>query len=293
MSKAAALSTLLVVASTLLSPAVAAPVCPDITSKRELNILLPAYIYPSDSAPYATMWAKILADAAIAKKAGFKLVVIVNPSSGVFTTVDPQYTKIIDKLDAAGAMVVGYVYSNWGKRPLGEITTNIAAYRSLYPKVRGIFVDEAQMDTAHYAYYSALRRAAIQKFGSTALVVGNAPGSQLAEARYREAFDVTVAYEDVGGHLAGFVQQPMVQYAAPRDIAYIVNAAGQISATSQLERACAVVKSVRYSVAATRNGGWWFLTTDSGANAYDTLGSEHGAFMQATCWANTLQPCPN
>ena len=293
MSKTIALATLIAAATISAGSALAAPVCPGITEKRELNILLPAYIYPSDSAPYATMWAKILADAAIAKKSGFKLVVVVNPASGVFTTVDPQYTKIIDKLDAAGAMVVGYVYSNWGKRPFGEIATNIAAYRSLYPKVRGIFVDEAQMDTAHYTYYSALRRAAIQQFGGSALVVGNAPGSQLAETRHREAFDVTVAYEDVGGHLAGFVQQTMVRYAAPRDIAYIVNAAGQISATSQLERACAVAKSIRHSPASTRNAGWWFLTTDSGANAYDTLGSEHGAFMQATCWVNTLQPCPN
>lgn len=258
-----------------------------------MNVIVPAYIYPSTQEPFATYWNKILADAARARQVGFRLIVVVNPSNGVFTSADPNFTTIIDQLDAAGASVVGYVYSSYGTRSGATVRGNIAAYRTHYPKVKGIFVDEAQMDSAHYGYYAGLRTTVNQQFGGGAFMIGNAPGSQLVYSRYREAFDLTIAYENVGGALAGFVQQSMVRYASPMQIGYIVNAVDQIAASDAQVRACGILKSLRYTSTATRNAGWWYLTTDSGANAYDTLGAEHEAFMQATCWANSLKACPN
>ena len=274
-------------------PTIAAPICPEITTRREMNVIIPAYIYPSASEPYATYWNRILQDAAIAKSVGFKLVVIVNPSNGDFTSEVPEYTAIIDRLDAAGVKIIGYVYSYYGTRPITEIKTNIAAYKSIYPKVSGIFIDHAQIDNSHFNYYDDLHRTTLQQFGSEALVVGNAPGQQLASTRHREIFDITVAFEDIGGHLGTFTQQGMVRYASPAQIGYIVNAVNQVSATDSQARACGVLKSLRYNAVSTRNAGYWYLTTDKGDNAYDTLGSAHDAFMQATCWANSLKACPN
>ncbi len=293
MTRAAAFAAVFAVTVSAAAPAWAAPVCSEITTRREMNVVIPAYIYPSTQEPNASYWNKILADAVRAGKVGFRLAVVVNPSSGDFTTEDPNYTAIIDRLDAAGALVIGYVYSSYGTRPVTTVRTNIEAYRAIYPKVKGIFIDEAQMDSSHFGYYWALRRTVNQNFGGGAFVIGNAPGSQLSHTRYRELFDLTIAYENVGGALASFVQQDIVRYASPSQIGYIVNAVDQISSTSAQTRACGILKSLRYAPTSTRNAGWWYLTTDSGANAYDTLGTEHEAFMQATCWATNLHACPN
>jgi len=274
-------------------PAAAASTCPTITTIREMNILFPAYKYPGTEPPYSTFWDRVVQDATIAKAVGFKLIVIVNPNNGDFTAIDPNYAAVVDRLEAAGAMIVGYVYSSNGSRPIADIKANIAAYKTFYPKVDGIFIDETRTDSAHFGYYRALRRAAIQAFGGTAFVIGNAPGDRLASDRFREVFDLTVAYEDVGGNLSSFVQQPPVASASPAQIAYIVNTINQIPAADQQARACAVGKSLRYSAPSDRNAGYWFLTTDTGLNAYGGLGNAHNAFMQATCWINSLQPCPN
>ena len=296
-----ALLVSVVIAAGLVRPAEAAGVCPKIDVRRELNLLLPAYIYPSESEPFASLWTRILADVAIARKVGFKVVVIVNPENGEFRATNADYTRIIDRLDAAGASVIGYVHSSYGHRSAAGIVADIERYGRFYPKVRGIFVDEAQLDLLHVDYHMTLRRAAIRAFGGTAFVVANSPGVQLSDPRHREIFDLTVAYEDIESHLAGFAQQRMVKDAEPNRIAYIVNAIDKTRSDAQQQAAaCEIARSLRLSARDRRNAGYWFLTTDRGDvpgsitdnNAYDTLGTAHEAFLQATCWINSLRPCP-
>ena len=291
-----------VIAAGLVRPVEAAAVCPKIDVRRELNILIPAYIYPSVAEPYASLWNRILADVAIARKVGFKIVVVVNPDNGEFHGANADYTRIIDRLDAAGASVIGYVHSGFGRRPVRGIVADIEHYGSFYPKVRGVFVDEAQLDLFHIDDYTTLRRAAIRAFGGTAFVVANAPGVQLTDPRHREIFDLTIAFEDIESHLAGFTQQRVVKDAEPNRIAYIVNAVAENrTAAQQQVAACEIARSLRASPRDRRNAGYWVLTTDRGDhpasdtdnNAYDTLGTAHDAFLQATCWINSLQPCPH
>jgi hypothetical protein len=43
--------------------------------------------------------------------------VVVNPASGPGKAADANYTKAIDRLRGAGCVVLGYVTTNYGKRP--------------------------------------------------------------------------------------------------------------------------------------------------------------------------------
>lgn len=289
---AVALATALLALASVAPPTAAAPVCPGVTSMKEMNIIVPAYFYPDATGANATRWDRVLADAAIAKRKGFRLAVIIDPPvNGDFTSVEQPYATIVDRLAAADVLVLGYVHTLDGTRPKAAVQKNIAAYRAIYPKVRGIFVDNAKIDSAHFDYYLALRRAAIREFGGSVFMVGNAAGVPVLAPRFREVFDLTLVYENAGSALSGFVQQDAVKTASPTEIGYVVHSIDQIQAPDEQTRACRILTSLRYANPAKRNAAWWYLTTDADGAPYDSLGNGHDAFLQATCSANTFNPC--
>ncbi|MFO0803238.1 MAG: spherulation-specific family 4 protein [Gemmataceae bacterium] len=68
--------------------------------------------------------------------------VIVNPASGPGEQVDANYTKAIDRLRGAGCVVIGYVSTEYGKRPVEKVKADIDRWLKLYPKIQGAFFDE-------------------------------------------------------------------------------------------------------------------------------------------------------
>lgn len=105
-----------------------------------LEILVPAYFYPSDQG--LEHWNSI---AAMASKA--PVTAILNPANGPGTAADPAYTSVITNARAAGVKVIGYVHTSWGARPLIEVIRDINRYMTIYA-VDGIFVDEMGNDTS-------------------------------------------------------------------------------------------------------------------------------------------------
>lgn len=68
--------------------------------------------------------------------------VILNPASGPGKRVDANYTKAIDRLQGAGCVVLGYVSTNYAKRPKTDVEMEVMTWLKLYPRTQGIFFDE-------------------------------------------------------------------------------------------------------------------------------------------------------
>jgi hypothetical protein len=81
---------------------------------------------------------------------------VLNPASGPGKTVDANYTKAVDRLLGAGCMVLGYVSTSYGKRLAAEVQRELNQWRTMYPRVQGVFFDEMiYEDTASAANYQA------------------------------------------------------------------------------------------------------------------------------------------
>jgi len=63
---------------------------------------------------------------------------------------------VIDRLVGAGCVVVGYVSTSYAKRPEADVRKEVDRWRTLYPRIHGIFFDEmVYEDTEAGARYQA------------------------------------------------------------------------------------------------------------------------------------------
>jgi hypothetical protein len=106
---------------------------------EKTGLLIPLYIYPANVHTNKDF------NRVIELKRQYSEVpfwVIVNPASGPGTSIDPNYTKAIDRLIGAGCVVLGYVSTSYGKVPVETAQTNMQTWKTFYPRVQGIFFDE-------------------------------------------------------------------------------------------------------------------------------------------------------
>jgi hypothetical protein len=149
--------------------------------------IIPLYTDPSDGS-----W-----DAVVAAKQAHPTVpvlAVINPNNGPGAAAQDSYTSGIAKLTAAGVKVIGYVHTSWGIRPTAELENEMNEYRTWYPGVSGIFLDEMASGTGQESYYSTLSgQAKTRGFDFT---IGN-PGADTVET-YLGAVDVILIYENNG-----------------------------------------------------------------------------------------------
>jgi len=124
--------------------------------KEDLKILIPLYSYPNwyDGDNY--IWKKIID--LQAKYPNAQMVAIVNPNNGEFREKNSDFTKGIDDLIAANIKVVGYVYTQYGKRATQDVVDDIEAWKQYYKEegVSGIFFDEVSTSSSDVTHYSNL-----------------------------------------------------------------------------------------------------------------------------------------
>ena len=137
-----------------------------------LRLLAPAYFYPAGDG--RAQWDRLAESPAAAAT-----VVIVNTSSGPGQTADPNYTEVMDRLRRKSVLLIGYVSTRYGNRPLHEAEDDMDRWVQLYPAVQGVFLDEQASTADQVPYYAALYEHARKKRG-LALVVSN-PGTACAE----------------------------------------------------------------------------------------------------------------
>jgi hypothetical protein len=102
------------------------------TVRAELDVVVPAYFYPSANSPWNAMTAA--ADEVA-------ITAIMNPGNGPGNAKDNNYVAAVNAFRAAGGRVLGYVYTSYGARALTTVTADIDRYAMWYG-IDGIFVDE-------------------------------------------------------------------------------------------------------------------------------------------------------
>ena len=113
-----------------------------------LEIVVPAYFYPSPGSDWGRMTAAV---------SQAPITAIMNPGNGPGNNLDANYTAVTNAFTGAGGNLIGYVYSSYGARPLNQVLADIDRYAQWYP-IEGIFVDEFanNADPAVLDYYNAI-----------------------------------------------------------------------------------------------------------------------------------------
>ena len=160
-----------------------------IRPKREpLEVLVPAYFSPGKNSPWDTLvsGAKSYPDV--------RITAILNPNNGIFTKEDTKFTEAITAFKAQGGKVIGYVSTAYGdgKRSVADVKANIDAYRTYYPAIDGIFLDEMASGTNRLDFYRDIY-SYIKGLDANLRVVGN-PGTFPAAA-YAGVANALVTFE--------------------------------------------------------------------------------------------------
>ncbi|HKW05256.1 MAG TPA: spherulation-specific family 4 protein [Nitrososphaerales archaeon] len=150
------------------------------------GIMIPLYMYPTS--PY---WEQVIQ--AKTSNPSVPIIAIINPNSGPGGVRDVNYANGISSLRSAGVIVLGYVYTSYGKRSISSVETDVAAYHSWY-SLDGIFFDEMTNVAGSESYYSALNSYS-ESLGYT-MTVGN-PGSPVPSS-YLGTLSILCIYENGG-----------------------------------------------------------------------------------------------
>lgn len=116
--------------------------------------------------------------------------VVFNPSSGPGQQRDAHFSEQVGLAAAAGTCLLGYVRTDYGRRPVKDVQQEVDSYRRWYG-VTSVFFDEASYQAADAAYYSTLARYVRRTAG--ALVALN-PG-MVPEPVYADIADLLVVFE--------------------------------------------------------------------------------------------------
>jgi hypothetical protein len=159
----------------------------------KLQLIVPAYFYPSGLGMKA--WQRLM-DAS----SKVPIVVIANPSSGPGELLDQEYAAVIDVASDKGLRVIGYVNTEYGKKPRTEAKNEIDRWVFFYPSVAGFFFDQQSVEVRDIGYYLELRDYARSKIkGKQAFVVTN-PGTTCDEEYIAKAVsDVTCFFASFKG----------------------------------------------------------------------------------------------
>jgi hypothetical protein len=84
---------------------------------------------------------------------------ILNPDSGPGEGVDRAYLEPITEVHAAGGTVIGYVDTDYGRRPGSAVLQDLVAYRYWYG-LHGVFLDQVPSGREHLAHYRGVAAAA-------------------------------------------------------------------------------------------------------------------------------------
>src|SRR5438309_3606983 len=111
------------------------------------GMIIPLYSYPG------TMWDTVIT--AKQEHPSVPIAVVINPDNGPGNFKDTYYVTGIQKLQSAGIVVLGYVYTASSTIPFNTVTTYIDNYKNWY-NVSGIFFDQMSYVAGNETYYQNL-----------------------------------------------------------------------------------------------------------------------------------------
>jgi Spherulation-specific family 4 len=245
------------------STAAAAAIAMCVLPAAAVELLVPAYFYPSFD-PALSQWDEMTA----AVVAGTKITAIVNPNNGPGSAINSDYTRAINDFRAAGGKVLGYVYTCYGNntcnpalpalRTTADVLADAQKYQTWY-SVDGIFLDEMSNQAAALPFYTTIAQGlrAAQPSGQ---IFGN-PGTS-TPASYLTVADTIVTFERGTGSYAGASSEPWMTTAAPNRQAHLHYGVSSEAAMRDL-----------LQQAVARNAGYVYISNDVLPNPWDQLPS--------------------
>jgi len=161
------------------------------SASRRLRLLVPTYIYPAGDG--RKEWQRLF-DAA----SKVEIVAIANPNSGPGDERNLDYAAIFTEASNQGITLVGYVSTDYGKRPQPEIKNDVDKWIRFYPQIRGFFFDQQPRERQHAVEFTTLRNYVKQRLRDP-LVITN-PGVICDEAYFAQAVsNVTCVFVNFEG----------------------------------------------------------------------------------------------
>jgi hypothetical protein len=220
--------------------------------------LVPAYFYPSQA---NKKWEQ-MCDRLNTR--GGSSIAVMNPGNGPGTgaAANADYTRVIRYCHGKAQKVIGYVYTDYGARPIAQVKADVDKYYRLY-KVDGIFLDEMSNRATGPIkdYYRNLYTYIKAKTAGTEIVVGN-PGAaaatawQLGTARVA---DILVIFEGTAEKYRTWTHPSWVKYQPSTSFSHLVYAANDPGFLSVCQ-----LSVLRYA-------GYLYVTNDNLPNPWDTL----------------------
>jgi hypothetical protein len=194
------------------------------------------------------------------------IVAVINPASGPGGGQDSNYASGIQRMQAAGITVLGYVHTSYGSRDTGSLEAEISDYKNWY-NTNGIFFDEMSNVAGYEQYYSNLNNYA-KSLGFT-YTVGN-PGADTLPS-YVGTVDNIVIYENSGLPSISSLGGWHTNY-DKRNFSMVAYGVGSLDTS--------------YVSSAANYVGFISMTDDTLPNPYDTVPYYFGNLVSAVGAAN-------
>jgi hypothetical protein len=125
------------------------PLTENATNDAELavpQLIVPAYFHPANH-PYEWAW--------LGEHAAEIRLVVLNLANGPGSQADTVVSPAVKRIRAAGITVCGYVDTNYGLRPAGDVADDIYRFVDWY-EVDGVFFDRSAIGVEQVSHYANL-----------------------------------------------------------------------------------------------------------------------------------------
>jgi hypothetical protein len=228
----------------------------------KLQALIPLYIYPQ-MINGRSNWLPLVE---AARK--IPVVAIINPNSGPGGKPNSDYAQGLKLLQQGGVKTIGYVATNYGKRPIEQVKADVDVYNAHF-NVQGIFLDEGASSLQQLNYYSEVYRYIKSKKKLQQVIVN--PGTHIDEAYFSQPVtDQAVIFENFGKEWPAYQPSTYVNKYDRQHFALMLHGV--------IDRA----KMQSYiELAVKRNIGYVYITNDADSNPWDSLPSYWSAEVEA------------
>ncbi|MCI0557056.1 MAG: spherulation-specific family 4 protein [Nitrososphaera sp.] len=215
----------------------------DAATASPTGIIVPLYSYPGDT------WDELVRIKN--NSPGVPIIAIVNPSNGVGSVKNPDYVSGINEFKSAGIIVLGYVWTDYAKRDISQVKSEISKYKNWYA-VDGVFFDAMSNGQRKAYYYKNLSNYANSK--GLEYTIGN-PGTDTRE-KYIGTVDSIVIHENAGIPSLSYLDGWHSTY-EKKNFSFVSYDVESLDES--------------YIVTATQYVGYLYVTDDALPNPYDSL----------------------
>lgn len=228
----------------------------------DIDIVVPAYFYPSAGSPWNAMTAA--AD-------DVRITAIMNPGSGPGNFKDSNYVAAVNSFRAAGGRVIAYVDTSYTAVPMATVKANIDKYNGWY-EIDGIFIDQMSNTgpISRLNYYNEIYQY-VKSIDPNWELMGNPGTNTLEQYLTMPTADRLMTSENYGSEYAEYENSPWVMNYPRSAFVHLIHS----------EPSSAVMLA-DLALAVERNVGGIYITNDPLVpNPWDTLPSYWNALVAA------------